>query len=152
MSENQNKDKILELVNWIDDNESNLITSYDFFIGWERIFGLLFIIMFFTAEILNFVTASVTDKISIGLASLAVFMAFASIIIQTGESNMVEGRYKRALTLGKFDDTEKILLKALIKVRSKNDDFKLRAVYERSKVSGADIFTEKRLLEELYQH
>jgi hypothetical protein len=100
---------------------------------------------------MNFVTASATDRISISLASVAVFMAFISIVIQTGERNIVEGRFERALKLRKFDDTEKTLVKALIKIKSKNDQFKLRLVYERNKEANGDMFSEKRLLEKLYE-
>jgi len=149
MSEDQTKDKILELIEWIDSHESKLVRPYDVFLGWGRLLALLFALLFIIAEIMNFVTASNTERISISLASIAVFMAFVSIVIQTGESNIVEGRFERALKLRKFDDTEKTLVKALIKIRSKNDQFKLRLVYERNKEANGDMFTEKRLLEKL---
>jgi len=151
MSKEQTKDKILELIKWIDSHESKLFRPYDFFSGWGRTLALLFVLLFIIAEIMNFVTASATDRISISLASVAVFMAFISVVIQTGERNIVEGRFERALKLRKFDDTEKTLVKALIKIKSKNDQFKLRLVYERNKEANGDMFTEKRLLEKLYE-
>jgi hypothetical protein len=147
MSKEQTKDKILELIKWIGSNESKLFKPYDVFIGWGRTLAVLFGFLFIITEIMNFITASGTERISIALASVAVFVAFMSIVIQTSESSMVEGRFERALKLRKFDDTEKTLVKALIKIKSKNDQFKLRLVYERNK----DMFTEKRLLEKLYE-
>jgi hypothetical protein len=151
MSKDQTKDKILELIKWIDSHESKLFRPYDFFSGWGGTLALLFVLLFSIAEIMNFVTASATERISISLTSVAVFMAFISVVIQTGERNIVERRFERALKLRKFDDTEKTLVKALIKIKSKNDQFKLRLVYERNKEANGDMFTEKRLLEKLYE-
>jgi hypothetical protein len=145
------KDKILELVEWIDEYELRICRPTDVFSGWGRTLAILVALLFIIAEILNFVTASAADRISIGLASIAVFIAFMSIVIQTGESNMVEGRFKRALKLRKFDDAEKLLVKALIKVKSKNDHFKLKLLYDQNRESRGDMFTEKRLLERLYE-
>lgn len=151
MSEDQTKDKILELIQWIDSHESELFRPSDFFSSWRRPLALLFVLLFGIAEIMNFVTASATERISISLASVMVFMAFITIVIQTSESNIVEGRFKKALKSRTFDDKQKLLVKALIKMKSKNDQFKLGLIYERNKAANGDMFTEKKLLEKLYE-
>jgi hypothetical protein len=151
MSDKATKEEILELIQWIDSHESSLFRPYDFFSGWGRTLALLFVLLFIIAEIMNFVTASATERISISLTSVAVFIAFISIVIQTGESNIVEGRFKKALKSRTFDDKQKLLVKALIKIKSKNDEFKLGLIYERNKAANGDMFTEKRLLEKLYE-
>lgn len=151
MSEKQPKDEILELIEWIDSHESNLFKPSDLFSGWRGALVSVVVLLFIIAEIMNFITASATERISIGLASVAVFMAFISIVIQTGERSIVEGRFERALKLRKFDDRQKLLVKALIKIKSKNGEFKLKIVYERNKAVNGNMFTEKRLLEKLYE-
>jgi hypothetical protein len=157
MSEDQTKDKILELIEWIDSHEKKLFGPFHFFISLGGFFVLFLVIVFVVVEFVFSQTASATDRISIALASAAVLIASVSIVIQTGERDIVDGCFYRALelrrTLGlrEFDDTEKILLKALIKVRSKNDQLKLRLVYERNKKAKGDMFSEKKLLEKLYE-
>jgi hypothetical protein len=161
MSKEQTKDKILELIRWIDSHESKLFRPYDFFSGWGRTLALLFVLLFIIAEFMNFVTASATERISISLASVAVFMAFISIVIQTGESNRVEGRFERVLDLRKkevelsgkdsklrdFNEDEKPLLKALIKIKSENEEFDLERIYN----MNSSMFTKEKLLERLYE-
>jgi hypothetical protein len=57
---------------------------------------------------------------------------------------MVEARLKKASQLRSFDDEEKPLLKALIRIKTKNEEFKLRMLYEMDKKANGDIFTEKK--------
>ncbi len=49
-------------------------------------------------------------------------MAFMSIVIQMGERNMVEGRFKRALKSRTFKDKQRLLFIALIEIKSRNDE------------------------------
>ena len=45
-----------------------------------------------------------------------------------------------------FNDREKALLKALIKIKSVNEEINLKTLYEVDKEVNGDIFTEKNLL------
>jgi hypothetical protein len=145
----KNEDSILKLVQWIDEHEKQVIKPADIFYNFKTSFFLLIVAVFGVAEIMNFITATDTERISIGLASIAVVVAFLSIIIQTSETNLIEGHMKNANKLREFDDREKLLLKALIKIKSKNEDDKLTTLYEMDKETNGDIFTEKKLLESI---
>jgi hypothetical protein len=139
--------EVLKLVQWIDEHEKQVIKPSDIFHHWKTSLFLLIVVVFGVAELMNFITATNTERISIGLASVAVFIAFISIIIQTGETNLIEGHLKNAKKLRKFNDREMLLLKALIKIKSKNEESKLMTIYEMDKGVHGDIFTEKKLLE-----
>ncbi|MGA2680943.1 MAG: hypothetical protein ABSF44_03990 [Candidatus Bathyarchaeia archaeon] len=143
----QPEDKILELVNWIDENEKQVIRPQDIFSNWKG--ALLFSVgvSFTIVEVLNFITSTNTDKVFTLLTLTVIFLAFVSIIIQTTEQNVIETRLKNALRIRKFTDREKPLLKALIKIKSKNKQFKLRVLYSANKEANGDIFTENKLLE-----
>ena len=70
-------------------------------------------------------------------------------MFQIGEKGIVERRFERALKQKPFDDREKALLKALIKIKSNNEEIKLMTIYEMNKEAHGDIFTEKKLLESI---
>jgi len=149
-SKPQTKGKeILELVQWIDNNKSKLIKSYDALGGMEKILAILFVVIFFISQITNLTISDFATNISIQLASFAVMIAFISFVFQRGEKEIVERRFKRALALKTFDDREKPLLKALIKIKSNNEEIKLMTIYEMNKEAHGDIFTEKKLLESI---
>jgi hypothetical protein len=78
---------------------------------------------------------------------LALTFAFFSIVIQTGKENEIEKRYERAITSRKFKDKEKPIIKALIKIRSTNEEFNLEQIYN----MHSKMFTKEKLLEKLYE-
>ncbi len=142
----QPEDKILELVRWVDEHEEQVIRNQDIFSNWKG--ALLFAVgaTFAVVELLNFITSTTFDKIFTLLTLIVIFLAFVSIVAQTTELNIIEVRVKRASKIGKFTDREKPLLKALIKIKSKNKELKLSALYALDRETGGHIFDENELL------
>lgn len=58
---------------------------------------------------------------------------------------MVRANYSKALKLRQFNPNEKILLKALIKIKAKNLEFELEELYN----VDDTLFTKEKLLERL---
>ena len=143
----QPEDKILELVNWIDEHEKQVIRPQDIFFNWKGALLLLVGVSFAIVEVLNFITSTNIDKIFTLLTLIVIFLAFISIVIQTTEQNVIEARLKNASKIKKFTDREKPLFKALIKIKSKNKEFKLGILYALDEETNGDIFTENKLLE-----
>jgi ABC-type uncharacterized transport system fused permease/ATPase subunit len=140
---------ILELVQWIDDNESKVVKIFDVLGGMGTTLVMLVIVLFVISEIVNFTISDFGAKISIQLTSLAILIAFFSLVMRVGEKGLVERRFGRAIKEEKFSDREKPLLKALIKIKSNNEEIKLMMIYEMDKEVNGDIFTEKKLLESI---
>jgi hypothetical protein len=143
---NQHSDRILEMVEWLDAHEKQVFKPFDILLNWK---GALFFVVglsFFAVEVLNFLTSVNADKVFTLLTLLVVFLAFLSIIIQTTELSQEKVRLKRSLRIGNFSDKEKPLLKALLKIKSHNKEFKLNLLYTANKEANGDMFTEKNLL------
>ena len=85
-------------------------------------------------------------SITIVPVSLVALVAFFSFAFQGIEKRRWIKRFERALKLRSFDDREKALLKALIKIKSVNEEINLKTLYEVDKEVNGDIFTEKNLL------
>jgi hypothetical protein len=145
--EKQGEDKILELVDWIDEHEKQVIRPQDIFFNWKGALLLSVGVSFAIVEVLNFITSTNIDKIFTLLTLMVIFLAFISIVLQTTEQNVVETRLEHASKIKKFTDREKPLLKALIKIKSKNKELKLSVLYAADKETNGDIFTENKLLE-----
>ena len=143
----QPTDKILELVNWLDKNEKQVIKRQDIFMNWKGALLFIVAILFAIIEILNLVTLTNFDKIFTLLTLAVILLAFTSIVMQTTEKNVFDARFKNALKIKNFSGTERPLLKALIKIKSKNREFQLSKLYYLDKEAKGDLFTESRLLE-----
>jgi hypothetical protein len=144
---------ILELIRLVDCHKRVLFKNFDVFTGgWGiTLISLIAILLFvFGFLIIGGVILNVLpiiDEIVVALSLLAVFFAFFSLLAQIGEINMNESRFKRALKLRQFKEDEKSILKALIKMRSKNPEFNLEQIYNMHK----EMFTKEKLLEKLYE-
>jgi uncharacterized membrane protein YqjE len=143
-------EKILELVQWIDEQEKNLFKLYDAFGGMGRTFLMIFAVIFFITEFVNFTISDFATKISIQLTSISILIATIALVLDMGEKRKPEIRFERALNKKSFSDREKALLRALVKIKSKNEEIKLMTIYEMDKEANGDIFTEKKLLESKY--
>ena len=141
------QDKILELVNWVEENEKQLFRWRDVFyhLGWLLL--LLSVVTFGIPELMIFINATNPEKIIVLLSIVAILLAFLSMVTQVSERNIVEARTKHALKIRAFNEREKPLLKALIKIKSKNTEQKLSILYAIDKEANGNIFTEKNLLE-----
>ena len=93
MSDNFN---IFELISWFDEHNLEVFKPMDFLFNWKRTFFLIFIILFIIIETTSFISASTIERITALLTAVAIFLAFMTIIIQTGEENKIEGRLKNA--------------------------------------------------------
>jgi len=82
----------------------------------------------------------------IGLSFVGVVVAFFALLAQFGREYMVGANYGKALKLRQFNPNEKILLKALIKIKAKNLEFELEELYN----VDDTFFTKEKLLERLY--
>jgi len=140
--------EISELIQLIDDNSETLFRNGDFFKGWIIVILGLFALM--PLDYVGFSLNLIPYGEYIGglLAILAVLMAVLSIVVQTAEERVLGTRFGRALKLRtSFTENQKLILKALIKIRSKHPKFALKDAYNMDK----ETFTEKRLLEKLYE-
>ena len=147
MEKLQPTDKILELVNWLDKNEKQVIKRQDIFMNWKAALLFFVAILFAIVEILNLVTLTNFDKIFTLLTLTVILLAFTSIVMQTTEKNVFDAHFKNALKIKNFSGTERPMLKALIKIKSKNREFQLSTLYYLDKEVKGDLFTESRLLE-----
>jgi hypothetical protein len=177
MPKEPSTDKILELVQWIDDKRRQKKTMFfrrnDAFGGemTRLVFGL--VALFFVVWIIVYeygvslafqglydFKAAMTAS-SVLLPALAVVIASLALFNPYLEKNQVEVRYNRALKLRKkevessgkeskltdFTEDEKPLLKALIEIGSKNEGFSLKQLYSLDKTNA--VFTKEKLLERL---
>lgn len=153
MSEEEKKE-ILKLMRLVDSNKDEkgkpLFRGRDIFKGWLGVaFISLLVIVFFVIALLSvgaiFRLVSSVDSTVVTLSLLAVALAFFSFTMQVSEETLVEVRFQKALKLG-FTENEKLILKALIKIKNKHPKFALEEVYKKHK----DMFTKKKLVEELY--
>jgi hypothetical protein len=137
------KDKVLELIEWIEENQSEIFKTYDGLSGVSLlVIGFFFVVAYTAGAFIHDYAVSIT----IILATLTALIAYFSLIVQTSKEGILEKRLNRAGQLKKFSDTEKVLLKALIKIKSPNEEINLKTLYSMDKEANADTFTEKNLI------
>lgn len=154
MEENKEIDKntIDELVRFVDCKEFVLFRDFDVFKGvWGitfaslvSIFGILFVYLVVEGVINK--TMPLPDQITLALSTLGVFFAYFALTTKIGENHVIGIRFKRAIRLKHFTEDEKPILKALIKLRSRNPKTDL----ERISKLYPEMFTKEKLLEKLY--
>jgi hypothetical protein len=156
------EDRILRLVRLIDRNEDKLFRWYDIFHSSYSvviIFGLIWFLIF-VEDFLIFGSASLPDKMVVSLTFLLVAIAALTFLKQVSEEGIITKNFNRMKEIygdeeRKLEDKEKPLLKendpfflkALIRMKAKNREIHLEQIYNANK----DMFTEKRLLERLYE-
>jgi hypothetical protein len=145
-------DVIVELIRLVDCHKYNLFKYYDVFGGGVSNILFSMIAILSSAVVVMTVgvfwgTINIVEAIVITLTLIATFMAFFSFMAQIGERNMVDVRFERALKLKQFTEEEKPLLKALIKLRSRNPITDLELIYS----TYPEMFTRKKLLERIYE-
>jgi len=156
MSEKQTRDEILDLIQLVDRSRDAkgkpLFRRRDAFgggFGWAIfIIGTLFSLVIFFGLLYDFGKISLVDLMVLDFTFITVLLTFLSSVIQLAESSMLEVRFKKALGLRpSFTENQKLILKALIKIKSKHDEFALGEVYKKNK----DMFTKEKLMEKLYE-
>ncbi len=145
----ESQDEILQLIEWIDKNEKQLIRWRDAFyhLGWLLLIMIVVVMVIPGALILT--NATNIERVVALLSTVAILLAFLSMVTQVSERNVLEARTKHALKMKKFTDKEKPLLKALLKIKSKNPENKLATLYALDREVKGDIFTKKSLLDAL---
>lgn len=147
----KNQDEIRLLIEWLDKNERQLIRWRDAFyhLGWLLL--IMIVVVVAIPSVLVFTNATNIERVVALLSTVAILLAFLSMVTQVNERSVVEARMKHALRMKNFTETEKPLLKALIKIKSKNPEDKLASLYALDGEAGGDIFTERSLLQTLCQ-
>jgi uncharacterized membrane protein len=173
VSEKTLKNSILDLVQWIDEKQTEkktmIFQGYDDLKGRMKRVVISLVVLYFVvwfalyeygANLIlkgQFGTDSMLVFLSSLLAALAVIIAELSFVQPYLEENEIEVRYERALDLRKkettsskmldFTEDEKTLLKALIEIGGKNRGFTLKQLYDLDKTKI--VFSEEKLLERL---
>ena len=143
MSGKATEDEILELIQLVDHNfEFN--PYYAFFHGNMAYPFVSFIALIAIVEVYLF-TAPTHERIVTALAFLAVSIAFLSLMSRFIEKNIVDMNFERFGMCVEGD--KKPLLKALIKMKTKNHEIELEQIYNLNK----SIFSKEKLLERLYE-
>jgi hypothetical protein len=174
---NQLSKNVLDLIQWIDDKQTNkktkIILKNEILRGETRNYVIAFLALYFVVwfgsyeyglSLLfkgQFSLDAVLILMSILLSALAVVIAGMTFLQPYLKEHEINVRYTRALDLRKkemetsetkvklqnFTDEEKPLLKALIEILSTNREFTLKQLCDLDK--NKTIFSDDRLLERL---
>jgi len=137
---------IKNLIRLVDRNKSKLFRTLDIFRGeWAFPFATIISLLMLIEIFLYFGVASPTEKITIALTFLAFAIAYFSLMASFGDENIVKVNFKRLESC--VEESEKPLLKALIKMKAKNREFDLEEIYNQS----PPLFEREKLLESLYE-
>jgi hypothetical protein len=144
------KDAIVKLIDWIEKNQKQMIRRRDAFyhMGWLLL--LLAVVILGIPGSLFFINVNIPERIIVLLSAVAILLAFLTLVTQISERNVVEARMNHALQIRPFDEYEKPLLKAFLKIKSKNPEQKLSELFLMDRKCGGEIFTEKGLLRILF--
>ncbi len=129
------------------DEEKALFTTIDFFRVFRTIFLYLVVILFFVIPTEYIPSISLADRLIIFFAGLAVLLSLIQLQIPSINEKVINVMYSRAVENFKVSKDDKPLLKALIKMKSEDNDFTLaeiRKIYPK-------MFTKEKLLERLYE-
>lgn len=138
------QDNVLDLIDFIEENKSKIRKPYD---GARLEFFLAVAFLVAALVSVGYAAHDFLVSISIVPVSLVALVAFFSFAFQGIEKRRWIKRFGRALKLRSFTDEEKVLLKALIKIKSVNEEINLKTLYDMDKAANGDIFSEKKLLE-----
>ena len=139
------EDQILSLIRLIDSDDPKLFRPIDFFKGGSKYSVVTITILLVIVEII-LVTQSGTsfEKLSVAVALSAFIVSYFSFMVHFGEGNILQVNFDR---LEKhFEEKQKPLLKALLKIAGKHPKFNLEQIYD----MNPDMFTQEKLLEKLY--
>jgi hypothetical protein len=138
------QDEVLDLIEFIEENKSKIRKPYD---GVRPEFFLALAFLISALVSVGYAVHDFLVSISIVPVSLVALVAFFSFAFQGIDRRRWIKRFQRAAKIKNLDDKQKILLKALIKIKSSNEEINLKNLYEVDKEVDGDIFTEKSLLE-----
>jgi hypothetical protein len=88
--------------------------------------------------------------VSLVLSGIAAIFGYVSFVLQMGDENKVNARYKRAIGMKEFkekSETDKTIIKALIMIRTKNRNLALDTLFS----LNSAMFKEEKLFERVYK-
>jgi hypothetical protein len=136
-------EKIVRLIGVVDRNFK--INWYDIFIHGPLAITLDTLVFVAILLELYMLTTTLENRITIALSFFAVFISFSSLFYHLSENTFIEINLKRIGKCAEEEDQQ--LLKALIKMKSKNLKFNLEDIYRQHN----SLFTLGALLERLYE-
>lgn len=144
MSNNQETDHVLELIDIVDGAEG-LFGYFDSILG-DNLFPTIMVICLFGAVFIYLILfANLDTLIVVALALLAFIVSFFTLFITFQDRNIVNVNYNRINHMPNEGDQP--LLKALIIIKEKNPDFTLKQLYS----LHPDLFKRERLIEKLIE-
>jgi hypothetical protein len=141
---------IEDLIQKIDDEKAlfNPLYELDVYNSTVTFTVLLFIAAIVILALPNSF-APLIERVTLFIAVIAIFFAFAGILVQDLRDIVVTTNFKKAVQKFKIDEKEeekRLLLMALIKMKATNHYSKLGV----AKKLHEDMFTKEKLLERLY--
>lgn len=144
MSERKTKDEILELITLVDKRYEQKILDIFLHSPHTPVFAAL-LLMLILVEIHLFSIHDIGEQLTIAIAFSALVFVFFAMFERSFEKTVIRRNYKRLSKNVK--ENQKPLLKAIIKLKVKNDEFDLVQIYD----MNADMFSKEKLLEKLYE-
>jgi hypothetical protein len=145
----QPENKVLDLIVWIEENKDKVFSAYDIMGGSAKFLTLVLLILAISSFTVNLTISDFAVKTSLQFASIAVLISYVSLIFQISEKGLLERRFGRAIKKKSFNDKEKLLLWALIKIKNDNEEISLKTLYEMDKEANGETFSEKSLIKGL---
>ncbi len=147
------KDEVLELIHLIENNKNNLFRKFDglledgvIFVYITPFFCLLLVMTLIYGSMESFLFEEhIVEFVALGIALFALTTSVNAYMQSTEKERVLKCNFKR---IEKFvEDDKRLRLKALIKMKYKNQEFDLEEAYK----LNPSMFTIKRLMEILYE-
>jgi hypothetical protein len=143
MSEKQTKDDVLKLIQLIDGNRDKTFRTFDvlretpFLIMFVTFIALIFLVVY------SFSALNPFEVPTLGVAFIALMISFFLYFEHFREEVVVRVNFKILEVC--VEESSRPLLKALLKMKAKNERFDLERIYNFNK----DMFTKEKLMERL---
>lgn len=149
MSENKTEETTLRLIRLIDNNKKELFKTFDPFRGWKMAIQFL---AFFGVVALIWVYLFLKalgniPEMAVTVGVLAFVVAYFRLFAPFLKENMLEVNFARLVQKENLKEDEKLLLKALVKMKAENQEFDLETAYN----IHPPAFSVQKLVEHLYK-
>lgn len=149
MSEPETEETVHRLIRLIDGNKKDLFKTFDPYEGWAMTSQLL-VLSFLVALIWIFLflrALGSIPEVAVAVGTLAFVVGYFRLLAPFLEENMLEANFRRLVKKEKPRESEKPLLKALLKMKAENREFDLETVYN----IDPSVFSAQKLVEYLYE-
>lgn len=140
---NKEKQNIVELIRLVDRNFKLGFRVFLFHSSLSIAFFSILLLLIYVE--LYLLVAPISEKVIISLTFAAVVLGFITLLHSTTEKTIVKYNYNR-ISKCVTDDFQKVLLKALIRMKVEGEDISLEEVYKRN----SSLFAEEELLKTFY--